>query len=138
MSTCRHKLLGILKEQVSRPLPSYPSRELCTFRFKITFTSCFRMDNAQGQGIFPKWGAKLNDRRTISCKVRYFGNPPTLGLYLTLFYPKVGSNFTFDPTFWKFYLIGTSFTLGELVSLVKVFRLFRLKQIFLVFRPWTQ
>jgi hypothetical protein len=36
----------------------------------------------------------------------------------------IGSNF------WKFYLIRTSFTLGELVSLVKVFRLFRLEQIF--------
>jgi hypothetical protein len=32
--------------------------------------------------------------------------------------------------FWKFYLIRTSFTLGELVSLVKVFRLFRLEWIF--------
>jgi len=33
--------------------------------------------------------------------------------------------------FWKFYLIETSFTFGELVFLVKVFRLFRLKRIFL-------
>jgi len=32
--------------------------------------------------------------------------------------------------FWKFYLIRTGFTLGELVSLVKVFRLFRLERIF--------
>ncbi len=31
--------------------------------------------------------------------------------------------------FWKFYLIRISFILGELVSLVKVFRLFRLEQI---------
>ncbi len=38
-------------------------------------------------------------------------------------YP-IGSNF------WKFYLIKTSFTLGERVSLVKVFRLFRLEQNF--------
>jgi hypothetical protein len=36
----------------------------------------------------------------------------------------IGSNF------WKFYLIRTSFTLGELVSLVKVFRLLRLEWIF--------
>jgi hypothetical protein len=36
----------------------------------------------------------------------------------------IGSNF------WKFYLIRTSFTLGEPVSLVKVFRLFRSEQIF--------
>jgi hypothetical protein len=39
---------------------------------------------------------------------------------------RIGSNF------WKFYLIRTGFTLGEPVSLVKVFRLFRSKQIFLV------
>jgi hypothetical protein len=32
--------------------------------------------------------------------------------------------------FWKFYLIKTGFTFGELVSLVKVFRLFILEQIF--------
>jgi hypothetical protein len=31
--------------------------------------------------------------------------------------------------FWKFYLIRTGFTLGESVSLVKVFRLFKLEQI---------
>jgi hypothetical protein len=40
--------------------------------------------------------------------------------------------------FGKFYLITTSFTLGELVFLVKVFRLFTLEWIFLVFRVWTQ
>jgi hypothetical protein len=44
----------------------------------------------------------------------------------------IGSNF------WKFYLIRTSFTLGELVSLVKVFGLFRLERIVLVFTVWTQ
>jgi hypothetical protein len=33
------------------------------------------------------------------------------------------------PNFWKFYLIRTSFTFGEPVFLVKVFRLFRLEQI---------
>ncbi len=36
----------------------------------------------------------------------------------------IGSNF------WKFYLIGTSFTFGELVSLVKVFRLERIVLMF--------
>jgi hypothetical protein len=46
---------------------------------------------------------------------------------IALDYP-IGSNF------WKFYLIRTSFTLNELVSLVKVFRLFRLERIFLVSR----
>jgi hypothetical protein len=46
---------------------------------------------------------------------------------------RIGSNF------WKFYLIRTSFiTLGEPVSLVKMFRLFRLEWILLVFRAWTQ
>ncbi len=41
--------------------------------------------------------------------------------------------------FWKFYLIKISFTLGEPVSLVKVFiRLFRSEWIVLVFRVWTQ
>ncbi len=44
----------------------------------------------------------------------------------------IGSNF------WKFYLIRISFTLGELIYLVKVFRLFRLEQIVLVCRVWTQ
>jgi len=43
-----------------------------------------------------------------------------------------------DPTFGSFYLIKTGFTIDEPVSLVKVFRLFRLERIFLVFRVWTQ
>jgi len=42
-----------------------------------------------------------------------------------------------DPTFGKFYLISNqSFTSGELVSLVKVFRLERF--FFWVFKVWTQ
>jgi len=45
---------------------------------------------------------------------------------------RIGSNI------WKFYLIEIGFTLGELVSLVKMFRLFRLEQMFLVFKVWTQ
>ncbi len=50
----------------------------------------------------------------------YWALPPQgQGLY------SVGSNF------WKFYLIRTGFTLGEQVSLVKEFRLFRLEWIFL-------
>jgi len=32
--------------------------------------------------------------------------------------------------FWKFYLIKTGFTIGERVSLVKVFRLFKLEHMF--------
>ncbi len=47
-------------------------------------------------------------------------------------YYRIGSNF------WKFYLIRTDFTSGEPISLVKVFRLFRLERIVLVFRVWTQ
>jgi hypothetical protein len=43
----------------------------------------------------------------------------------------IGSNF------WKFYLVKTSFTLDVLFSLVKVFKLFRLEWIVLVFRVWT-
>jgi hypothetical protein len=38
---------------------------------------------------------------------------------------RIGSNF------WKFYLIRTGFRFGELVCLVKVFRLFRLEWIVL-------
>jgi len=37
---------------------------------------------------------------------------------------------TIRSIFWRFYLNRTSFTLGEPVSLVKVFRLFKLEQIF--------
>jgi hypothetical protein len=44
----------------------------------------------------------------------------------------IGSNF------WKFYLIRIGFTLGDPVSLVKMFRLFRLEWIFLVFTVWTE
>jgi len=44
----------------------------------------------------------------------------------------IGSNF------WKFYLIRTGFTLCELVSSVKVFKLFRSEQLVLVFRVWTR
>ncbi len=40
--------------------------------------------------------------------------------------------------FWKFYLVRISFTLHELISLVKVFKVFRLEWIILVFRMRTQ
>ncbi len=40
--------------------------------------------------------------------------------------------------FWKFYLVRISSTLGEPVSLVIMFRLFRLEWIVLVFRVWKQ
>ncbi len=40
------------------------------------------------------------------------------------------SDYCIQSNFWKFYLIWTDFTLGELVSLVKVFRLSKLEQMF--------
>jgi hypothetical protein len=44
-----------------------------------------------------------------------------------------------DPTFESFTLLEpVFFTLGEPVSLVKVFRPFRLERIVLVFTVWTQ
>jgi hypothetical protein len=42
--------------------------------------------------------------------------------------PKRNRDYRIGSNFWKFYLIRAGFTLGELVSLVKVFRLFRLEQ----------
>ncbi len=53
-------------------------------------------------------------------------------------FPHRNKDYSIEYNFWKFYLIGISFTLGEVVSLVKVFRLFRLEWIVLVFRVWTQ
>jgi hypothetical protein len=54
--------------------------------------------------------------------------------------PPIGTGtMALDPTFGSFYLDRISFTLGESVSLVKVFRLFRLERIVLVvFSVWTQ
>ncbi len=52
--------------------------------------------------------------------------------------PHRGGDYRLGSNFGKFYVTRTSFTLGELVSLVKVFRLFRLEGIVLVFRVWTQ
>jgi hypothetical protein len=54
--------------------------------------------------------------------------------------PKGPGLFAFDQTFGKFYLIRTGFTFGELVSLVKVFRLFKLEQMFFWCseRVWTE
>jgi hypothetical protein len=44
-----------------------------------------------------------------------------------------GTNYCIGSNFWKFYLIKTGFTICEPVTLVKVFRLFRLEWILLVF-----
>jgi hypothetical protein len=52
--------------------------------------------------------------------------------------PHRDRDYSIGSNFWKFYLNRTSFTLGEPVSLVKVFRLFRLEQIVLMFRVRTQ
>ncbi len=46
----------------------------------------------------------------------------------------LGRDYGMQSNFWKFYLIRTSFIFGEPEFLVKVFRLFRLEWIFLVFR----
>jgi hypothetical protein len=43
-----------------------------------------------------------------------------------------GRDYHIESNFWKFYLIRTSFTSSELVSLVKVFRLSRSEWIFWV------
>jgi hypothetical protein len=51
---------------------------------------------------------------------------------------KVHRDYCIGSNFWKFHLIRTGFTLGELVSLVKVFKLFGLEPIVLVFRVWTR
>jgi hypothetical protein len=40
-------------------------------------------------------------------------------------------DYRIESNFWKFYLIRTSFTLGELVSLVKMLILFRLELVFI-------
>ncbi len=42
----------------------------------------------------------------------------------------MGTGIVAFANFWKFYFIRTGFTLGEPVSLVKVFRLFKLEQMF--------
>ncbi len=52
--------------------------------------------------------------------------------------PHRNRDYPIGSDFWKFYLNRTCFTLGDPVSLVKVFRLVRLEWIVLVFRVWTQ
>jgi hypothetical protein len=49
-------------------------------------------------------------------------------------FPHRDKDYSIGSNFWKFYLIRIGFTLGEPVSLLKVFRLFRLERIVLVFR----
>ncbi len=53
-------------------------------------------------------------------------------------FPHMNKDYSIEYNFWKFYFIRISFTLGEVVSLVKVIGLFRLEWIVLVFRVWTQ
>jgi hypothetical protein len=52
--------------------------------------------------------------------------------------PHRDKDYSIEYNFWKSYLIRISFTLGEVVSLVKVYRLFGLEWTVLVFRVWTQ
>ncbi len=70
-------------------------------------------------------------------------NPLGLSLNTTVtilsgLFPHMNKDYSIEHNFWKFYFITISFTLGEVVSLVKVFGLFRLERIVLVFRVWTQ
>jgi hypothetical protein len=51
-------------------------------------------------------------------------------LFVCLFHLLGRRDYRIGSNFWKFYLIRIGFTLGEVVSLVKVFRLFRLEQSF--------
>jgi len=50
--------------------------------------------------------------------------------------PHKNRDYCIGSNFWKFHPMRIDFTLGEPVSLVKMFRLFRLNWIFLVFRVW--
>ncbi len=52
--------------------------------------------------------------------------------------PHRARKYRIESNFWKFYLIKIGFKLHEPVSLVIVFRLFKLEWIFWVFRVWTQ
>jgi hypothetical protein len=45
-------------------------------------------------------------------------------------HPQRDKDYRIQSNFWKFYLIRIDFTLGDLVSFVKVFRLFELEQMF--------
>jgi hypothetical protein len=68
--------------------------------------------------------------------------PPSHGIHgmglATLAHRIWAVDYCIGSNFWKFYLIKTSFILDEPVSLVKVFGLFRLAWIVLVFRLWSQ
>jgi hypothetical protein len=56
----------------------------------------------------------------------------------TTTYVGLDRDYCIRSNFWKFYLIKIAFTLDEIIFLVKMFRLFRLEWIVLVFRVWTQ
>jgi hypothetical protein len=45
-------------------------------------------------------------------------------------YSHKDKDYCIQSNFWKFYLIKTGFTLGESVYLVKMFKLFKLEQMF--------
>ncbi len=53
-------------------------------------------------------------------------------------FPHRDKDYSIEYNIWKFYLTRIGFTLAEVVSLVKLFRLFRLEWVVLVFRVWTQ
>ncbi len=74
------------------------------------------------------------DACTWSIRRAVLGYMDCQNIFIYLFiYLFIGPwDYHIGPNFWKFYLIRTGFTLGEPVSLVKVFRLFRLERIVLV------
>jgi len=76
-------------------------------------------------------GINLHVQRTGIVFEHYYDN--FVGLF-----PHRDKDYSIEYNFWKFYLIRINFTLGEVVSLMKVFRLFRLEWFVLVFRVWTQ
>jgi hypothetical protein len=94
------------------------------------------------------WGVKLSHFLGLKCHLpihfsfRFKSLP--LQAEMTIHYLSMKEDNLFDrddgigSNFWKFYLVRMSFTLGEWVSLVKMFRLFRLERIVLVFTVWTQ
>jgi hypothetical protein len=96
---------------------------------------CVLLREGHLRGMSPKGVPKPQENARVleppfTCKTSLFllGPAPT----------ETGTNIALDPTFGSFYLIRTSLTSSEPVSLMKVFRPFRLEWIVSVFRVWTQ
>jgi len=81
----------------------------------------------------PNLGVKRKKTQKKNHTKEHSSKPPTNKLKVYRFVgPALDSNrdYHIGSNFWKFYLIRTGFTLGEPVSSAKVFKLFRLEQIF--------